>query len=77
LAGGKAVTPAGMALSRLRAENLRRVRYASHADMKAASFEYSEVFYNRKRIPSSLGYRSARQCLMHGIGPQHQEQRVA
>ena len=32
--------------------------YASHADMRAASFEYIEVFYNRKRLHSTLGYRS-------------------
>ena len=32
--------------------------YASHADMRAASFEYIEVFYNRKRLHLTLGYRS-------------------
>ena len=34
------------------------IRYASHADMKATSFEYIEVFYNRKRQHSTLGYQS-------------------
>jgi transposase InsO family protein len=31
--------------------------------MKAASFEYIEVFYNRRRQHSSLGYRSPTQYL--------------
>ncbi len=32
--------------------------YASHADMRAASFEYIEVFHNRERLHLTLGYRS-------------------
>jgi transposase InsO family protein len=38
-------------------------RYATHADMKAASFEYIEVFYNRIRQHSTLGYHSPTQYL--------------
>jgi putative transposase len=34
------------------------LHYATHADMRAISFEYIEVFYNRKRQHSSLGYQS-------------------
>lgn len=30
-------------------ERYHGLRYATHAEMKAASFEYIEVFYNRKR----------------------------
>jgi hypothetical protein len=41
------------------------VRYATHAEMKATSFEYIEVFYNRKRQHSTLGYRSPIQHLRH------------
>lgn len=33
-------------------------RYETHAEMKAATFEYIEVFYNRKRQHSTLGYQS-------------------
>ncbi len=45
--------------------------------MKAASFEYIEVFYHRKRQHSTLGYRSPVQILEHGISQQHQEKLVA
>jgi putative transposase len=44
-------------------ERVHGVRYATHAEMKAASFEYIEVFYNRKRQHSTLGYRSPIQYL--------------
>jgi putative transposase len=44
-------------------ERVHGVRYATHAEMKAASFEYIEVFYNRKRQHSTLGYRSPTQYL--------------
>jgi putative transposase len=43
------------------------------ADMKAASFEYIEVFYNRKRQHSTLGYLSPIQFLEHWVRHQHQE----
>ncbi len=32
--------------------------YTTHAAMNAVGFEYIEVFYNRKRPHSMLGYRS-------------------
>ena len=32
--------------------------YATRADARAEIFEYIEVFYNRERRHSSLGYRS-------------------
>jgi transposase InsO family protein len=31
--------------------------------MRAVAFEYIEVFYNRKRLHSTLGYRSPCQLL--------------
>jgi len=49
------------------------VPYASHADMKAASFEYIEVFSNRKRLHSTLGYRSPVQFLENWIRQHPQE----
>jgi len=53
------------------------IRYATHADIKAAAFEYIEFFYNRKRQHSTLGYRSPAQFLEHWIRGQHQGKLVA
>ncbi len=58
-------------------ERVHGVSYATHADMRAASFEYIEVFYNRKRLHSTLGYRSPVQFLAHWISQQDQEKLVA
>ena len=51
--------------------------YATHADLKAASFEYIEVFYNRTRQHSTLGYVSPSQYLDHWISEQHQKKLAA
>jgi transposase InsO family protein len=45
--------------------------------MKAASFEYIEVFYNRKRQHSTLGYSSPIQYLERWISEQSQEKLAA
>ena len=37
---------------------LKAERWADDVDLKAALFEYMEVYYNRKRRHSSLGYGS-------------------
>ncbi len=58
-------------------ERVHGVRYATHADMKAASFEYIEVFYNRKRQHSTLGYKSPVQFLENWISEQYQQKLVA
>ncbi len=58
-------------------ERYHGLRYATHADMKAASFEYIEVFYNRKRQHSTLGYRSPIQYLECWEREQNQEKRAA
>ena len=58
-------------------ERIHGVRYATHADMKATSFEYIEVFYNRKRLHSTLGYRSPVQFLEHWVRLRTQEKLVA
>jgi transposase InsO family protein len=44
-------------------ERIHGVRYATRAAMKAVSFEYIEVFYNRQRLHSTLGYQSPAQYL--------------
>lgn len=42
----------------LKTEEVYQTHYATRAQAKLAIFEYIEVFYNRKRLHSSLGYRS-------------------
>lgn len=58
-------------------ERVFGIQYETHADMRAASFEYIEVFYNRKRQHSTLGYRSPIQFLECWVSQQHQEKLVA
>ncbi len=58
-------------------ERVHGMRYATHADMKTASFEYIEVFYNRKRQHSTLGYRSLLQFPNDWISKQHQATQIA
>ena len=42
----------------LKTELVYQQKFATHAQAKAAIFEYIEVFYNRKRRHSSLNYQS-------------------
>ena len=42
----------------LKTELVHHEHYATREQAKASIFEYIEVFYNRKRLHSSLGYRS-------------------
>ena len=65
--------PTESGFNRFKNERVQGVSYASHADMRAASFEDIEVFYNRKRLHSTLGYRSPIQFLEPWISQQHQE----
>jgi transposase InsO family protein len=44
-------------------ERVHGLRYETRAEMTAASFEYIEVFYNRTRRHSTLGYKSPMQFL--------------
>ena len=57
--------------------HIHGVRDATHAQIKAAAFEYIEVFYNRKWQHSTLGYKSPAQFLENWIRKQNQEKRVA
>lgn len=47
--------------STLKTEMVYRRRLESHRDARLALFHYIEVFYNRKRLHSALGYRSPEQ----------------
>ena len=42
----------------LKQELVRDARWTTHAEARAAVHDYIEVFYNRRRLHSSLGYRS-------------------
>ena len=43
--------------STIKAELIRRRRWQNRLELRSAVFEYIEVFYNRRRLHSSLGYR--------------------
>ena len=58
-------------------ERYHGIRYATHDEMKAASFEYIEVFYNRTRQHSTLGYQSPIQFLECWRKKQDQEKLAA
>lgn len=61
----------------LKNERVHGRRYATRAEATADIFEYIEVFYNRKRRHSTLGYRSPTQFLKDWISAQHDEKLVA
>ena len=42
----------------LKKEHVHHARFRTRADARTAAFEYVEVFYNRQRLRSSLGYRT-------------------
>lgn len=42
----------------IKRELLRRQRWTSRRELRAAVFEYIEAFYNRRRLHSSIGYRT-------------------
>jgi putative transposase len=42
----------------LKKEHVHHARFRTRAEARAAVFEYIEVFYNRQRLHSALGYRT-------------------
>ena len=58
-------------------ERYHGLRYATHDAMKAASFEYIEVFYNQTRQHSTLGYCSPVEYLNRWRSAQHQQKMAA
>lgn len=48
----------------LKNELVHRTRFATRRQARAALFEYIEIFYNRRRRHSSIGYRTPEQARM-------------
>jgi transposase InsO family protein len=44
--------------STIKTELINRRRWTSRLELRAAVFEYIEVFYNRRRLHSSIGYKT-------------------
>ena len=63
--------------NRFKNERVQGVQYTTQADMKAASFEYIEGFYNRKRQHSTLGDLSPIPFLECWVSQPHQDNLVA
>lgn len=58
-------------------ERVHGAKYKTLEEMKAASFEYIEVFYNRKRQHSTLGFRSPVEFLERWQASQELNQQAA
>ncbi|MEF8715925.1 MAG: IS3 family transposase [Accumulibacter sp.] len=69
--------PTENGFNRFKNERLQGVHDATPAEIKAAACEYIEVFDNRKRQHSTLGYQSPVQFLENWISEQRQEKGVA
>jgi transposase InsO family protein len=52
-------------------------RFETRAEMTAMAFEYIEVFYNRKRLHSTLGYKAPIPFLQDWLAAQQMEKQVA
>lgn len=58
-------------------ERVHGLRYETKEEMEAMSFEYIEVFYNRKRLHSTLGYKPPMQFFSDWLIAQQQEKLAA
>ena len=61
----------------LKNERVHDTRYATRAEAIADLFDYIEVFYNRSRRHSTLGYKSLAQFLNDWITTQHEHNLAA
>jgi putative transposase len=61
----------------LKNERVHGQRYATRAEAIADLFDYIEVFYNRSRRHSTLGYKSPTQFLNDWITTQHEQNLAA
>ncbi len=69
--------PTESGFNRFKNERVQGVCTATHAEIKAAAFEYTQVFYHRKRPHSTLGYKSPTQFLAAWLSRQHEAKLVA
>lgn len=69
--------PAESFFNSLKNERVFGTRYATREDARADLFDYIEVFYNRSRRHSTLGYKSPVQFLQHWITTQHEPKLAA
>ena len=53
----------------LKKEHVHHIHFRTRAEARAAVFEYVEIFYNRQRLHSALGYRTPAEAraAMEGI----------
>ena len=58
-------------------ERVHGWRWRTREDMTATAFEYIEVFYNRRRLHSTLGYKSPALFLQNWLTAQQMEKQVA
>ena len=58
-------------------ERVHGERFETRDEMKAMAFEYIEVFYNRKRLHSTLGYQSPEQFMQDWMTTYPMEKQVA
>jgi putative transposase len=61
----------------LKNERVFGTRYVTRDEARADLFDYIEVFYNRSRRHSTLGYKSPAQFLQHWITTQHEPKLAA
>ena len=54
----------------LKNERVHGTRYDTHDAARADLFDYIEIFYNRSRRHSTLGYQSPIQFMQHWIATQ-------
>jgi transposase InsO family protein len=69
-------TPTESWFNSFKNERVHGLRYETRAVMTAATFEYIEVFYNRTRRHSTLGYKSLMQFFEDWRMAQHDENPV-
>jgi putative transposase len=58
-------------------ERVHGTRYATHDEARADLFDYIEIYYNRSRRQSTLGYQLPTQHLQHWIAIQTVRQLAA
>ena len=63
--------------NRFKNERVYGWRFATREQMTATAFEYIEVFYNRTRLHSTLGYKSPTRFLKDWLAAHRMEKKVA